>query len=162
MNFQNKIIAGFLVLLLLSLNSCCKNHGDILPDLDFVGNPGNPRFNLQFDNEINVDLDLYVRTPLGDVISYQNTYSSLSEGQLDIDCLCSNCPNGPNENIFFPLDGSSPKGIYEYWVDFYGDCNGPEVESNFTLRLIKINTILRTHEGKLSSGISEIWKYEHD
>ena len=160
---MNSLYPSLLVLMtLFLLNSCCKDYGDILPEVELEGNPGNPRFNLQFDNEQNVDLDLYVRTPLGDVIFYGSPFSATSMGQLDVDCLCGSCPNGPNENIFFPLDGSSPKGTYEYWVDYYSACNAGGAESNYTLRLLRVNTVLRTHRGSLTSGESEIFTYEHE
>jgi uncharacterized protein YfaP (DUF2135 family) len=60
---------------------------------------GNSGFNLQFSNPDNVDLDLYVRTFSGAVISYLNR--SADQGALDVDCLCGNCASGPNENIFW-------------------------------------------------------------
>jgi hypothetical protein len=66
---------------------------------NLVGQDGNPRFNLQFTNADNVDLDLYVRTPSGAVISYLNR--SADQGILVVDCLCGNCASGPNKNIFW-------------------------------------------------------------
>lgn len=154
-----KYIALFIILIICG---CCKDHGDVLPSLDLEGNPGNPRFNLQFDNEVNVDLDLYVRTPLGDVIYYANAFSSNSLGELDVDCLCNSCPNGPNENIFFPLDGSSPKGTYEYWVEYFKHCNEADAPSNYKVYVLRVNAIIKTHEGTLTSGKSDTWTYVHN
>src|SRR4051812_19419653 len=80
-----------------SISSCKKD--DIVPDPSSSSNepgaiqgaPGNPRFNLQFTNGNKVDLDLYVQTPNGTVISYSNP--AAQNGKLDVDCLCGDCPN---------------------------------------------------------------------
>ncbi|CAG4997459.1 hypothetical protein DYBT9275_01780 [Dyadobacter sp. CECT 9275] len=141
---------------LVGLDSCKKK--DAEPVL--VGSPGNPRFNLQFDNEDNVDLDLYVTDPTGETLSYRNT-SSNSGGELDVDCLCDECPNGPNENIFWPEDDSAPKGVYKFWVQYYGDCsNGGSTSSDFTVRVTNNRKVVNTYEGTLSSGRSTVWTYE--
>lgn len=134
----------------------CSEDEDILETLE--GEPGNPRFNLKFDNELEVDLDLHVLTPLGEHIYFGDPYSS-SGGALDIDCICA-CPD---ENIFFPLDDSAPKGTYKYWVNFYDDCSFGSI-SNFTVRVIKGNRIITTKEGTLRTvnDNSIIWEYEHE
>ncbi len=119
------------ITLLWSSLGGCKREVDI--DL-LVGNPGNPRFNLQFTNEVNVDLDLYVKDPNGEIIYYGNKRARKSPGQLDVDCLCSSCPQGPNENIFWPLTGQSPQGKYEFWVNYYRAC-GSIQPSSYTVRV---------------------------
>ena len=116
---------------------------------NLVGQDGNPRFNLQFTNADNVDLDLYVRTPSGAVISYLNR--SADQGTLDVDCLCGNCSSGPNENIFW-VNGTAPTGQYEYWVNYYNDCGTNGSSSSFTLRVIKNGTVLTTKTGTLSAN----------
>jgi uncharacterized protein YfaP (DUF2135 family) len=124
---------------------------------NLVGQDGNPRFNLQFTNADNVDLDLYVRTPSGAVISYLNR--SADQGTLDVDCLCGNCSSGPNENIFW-VNGTAPTGQYEYWVNYYNDCGTNGSSSSFTLRVIKNGTVLTTKTGTLSAnGDSPRWTY---
>ncbi|MFT4524930.1 MAG: hypothetical protein ACI85F_001082 [Bacteroidia bacterium] len=88
------------------------------------GADGSPRFNLRWD--ANVDLDLYVQSPSGEIISY-NDYTSSDGGELDIDCTCS-CGS---ENVFW-ADGG-PAGAYTYWVDYYGECDGSAVPASFTI-----------------------------
>lgn len=125
-----------------------------------VGRPGNPRFNLQFDNEENVDLDLYVTDPRGETISYLNPYSN-SGGELDVDCLCGNCFQGPSENIFWPEDDSAPRGRYRFWVEYYGQCNnGGNTASSYTVRVTMNRQVVATYQGTLSSGSSQVWIYE--
>lgn len=130
------------------------------PEPVLVGSPGNPRFNLQFDNEENVDLDLYVRDPTGETIYYSNTWS-YSGGELDVDCLCDDCPRGPNENIFWPEDNSAPKGIYTFWVDYYDYCGSSSNRtSSYTVRVTNNKKLIATYTGSLSGGESQRWTYE--
>ncbi len=150
-------------LILLSLilcigTSCQENYEDVLPPLPLQGQAGNPRFNLVFDNEFNTDIDLHVETPLGEHIYFGNTYSN-SGGTLDVDCICF-CPD---ENIFFPLDGSAPKGTYKYWVNFYEACSTGAV-SKFTIRVLERNRIVAVKEGTLTSvgENSTVWEYIYE
>jgi hypothetical protein len=158
--FMKKLILPLLSLFCIAvlIYSCSdsedSNNSD---DETFVGQDGNPRFNLQFTNSDNVDLDLYVKTPSGEIVYYGNPFAD--GGELDIDCLCSNCPNGPNENIFWE-NGTAPSGTYEYWVEYYSSCGSSGASSNFTLRLIKNGSVLQTKTGSLSSGESNHWTYE--
>ena len=87
---------------LLSAIGCNKDDDEVTPveetPTTLVGQDGNPRFNLVFTNPENVDLDLYVKAPNGTIVYYGNP--SGAGGTLDVDCLCGDCPQGPNENIF--------------------------------------------------------------
>lgn len=144
---------------LVAVFSSCGNDDsgdDDTNDLNLVGQEGNPRFNLQFTNGDNVDLDLYVETPGGAVISYSNP--SADGGELDVDCMCSSCPQGPNENIFWQ-DGTAPSGTYRYHIDYYSGCGGGDQSSDYTLRVIKNGEVLATKTGTLSSGQTEIWTH---
>lgn len=132
-----------------------------VPANPIVGQQGNPQFNLHFTNEAQVDMDLYVEDPQGSIIYYANV-SSASGGQLDVDCLCSVCPNGPNENIFWPLDDSAPKGTYRYWVEYFGSCDGSNASSTYTVRVIRNGSIVNTEIGTLSAGSTPVWTYVHD
>ncbi|WP_456377811.1 hypothetical protein [Lutibacter sp.] len=99
---------------------------------------GYPRFNSQFTNPDNVDLDLFAKTPSGAIISYSNPLAD--SGTLDADCLCSDCPQGPTENIYW-TNGSDPSGTYEYWVNYYDYCGSEGAQSSFTLRVIQSGVV---------------------
>jgi uncharacterized protein YfaP (DUF2135 family) len=64
------------------------------------------------------DLDLHVRTPSNFEIYFSQPFDASSNGQLDHDDI-----PGPiqrwTESIFFPMDGSSPNGTYQYFVHNY-------------------------------------------
>ncbi|MEQ9302787.1 MAG: hypothetical protein RJQ14_02645, partial [Marinoscillum sp.] len=99
-----------------------------------------------------------------DRIYYGQTFSA-SGGQLDVDCLCSECPQGPNENIYWPTDGTAPSGDYEYWVEFYGSCSDgieDSPSSEYTLRVVVNKKIIKTHTGTISRGLSEKWVFTKD
>ena len=152
------------IVLCIAHDACVKK--DPVPEEEvgeqLVGSPGNPRFNLQFTNQANVDLDLYVQDPTGEITSYGNPYS-YSGGELDVDCLCGDCPQGPNENIFWPEDDSAPKGTYKFWVEYYDNCgNGSLLSSNYTVRVTNNQRIVSTYTGTVSSGASPIWTYRKD
>ncbi len=142
-------LAASTLVVMLSFNISCKKKKDEQPEIK--GKPGNPRFNLQFTNEQNVDLDLHVLTPNGYEIYYGNKQAD--KGQLDVDCLCGDCPNGPNENIYWEV-GTAPSGEYKFWVEYYDDCGSGGI-SDFTLRLMKNSEILQTYTGTLSANGSK-------
>jgi hypothetical protein len=123
---------------------------------ELEGSPGNPRFNLQFTNQENVDLDLIVETPGGSLIYWENP--SAENGTLDLDCLCGDCEKGPNENIFWE-DGSAPSGTYTFWVNYFQSCNGNNEPAEYTLRVLKNNRIIDTKKGILSSGTTTSWTH---
>lgn len=111
------------------------------------GNPGNPRFNLQFTNGNNVDLDIHVRTPNNTEIYFASP--SGQGGRLDVDCICGSCGATGNENIFW-TDGTAPAGTYKVWVYYYGNC-GATASSTYTLRVMQNSTVVATYTGTLSS-----------
>jgi len=116
------------------------------------GNPGNPRFNLQFSNGNNVDLDLHVRTPNGSEIYFGNT--SAQNGSLDVDCICGSCGTTGNENIFW-TDGTAPVGTYKVWVKYYSDCSSGNSASTYTLRVMQNNSVVATYTGSLSPASTQ-------
>lgn len=143
---KNFIVKSSLFLFAILILFSCKK--DAVEE-KLEGTPGNPRFNLKFTNPENVDLDLHVLTPDGSEIYFDNP--NADGGNLDVDCLCGECPNGPNENIYW-VEGSAPSGTYKYWVEYYGDCGGTgNAASEFTLRLVKGSTVLETYSGTLSA-----------
>ena len=134
--------------LMLCVFSCRKKQEPHPQEPEIVGKPGNPRFNLHFTNEENVDLDLHVITPSGEELYFANDYGD--GGQLDVDCLCGECPNGPNENIYWEV-GTAPEGTYQFWVEYYESCTGSDNnKSEFTLRLMKNADVIQKHTGVLS------------
>ena len=157
------ILRSVMLLSLVSIFylSCKKNNSDSNNDPGAIqGAPGNPRFNLQFTNGSKTDLDLYVATPNGYVLSYSNP--SDQKGQLDVDCLCGDCPNGTNENIFW-VPGTAAKGIYQVWAVYYGDCDGSGASSNYTIRIMNNSNILQTYTGTLSpnNNQSPVYTYNY-
>jgi len=119
------------------------------------GQNGDPRFNLQFSNSGNVDLDLYVQTPNGSIISYSNT--TAQGGTHDVDCACGN--DCDQENVFWD---NGPSGVYTFWVDYYGDCGSGSTSSNFTIKVMNNNNVVMTKTGTLNSGESTHWTYDHN
>ncbi len=141
-------------ILIVSVSACKKESepdpgGGTVDPTVIQGAPGNPRFNLQFTNGSKTDLDLYVQTPNGSVISYSNP--AIQNGKLDVNCLCGDCPNGPNENIYW-TPGTASKGNYKVWVEYFGDCDNSRGSSNYTLRIMNNSTIIQTYTGTLSPG----------
>ncbi|MGC4020451.1 MAG: hypothetical protein QM734_00150 [Cyclobacteriaceae bacterium] len=153
----SKIKHALLFCIVISIYVGCSKSSSPAPNanIGLVGNPGNPRFNLHFDNETNVDLDLHVIDPSGAEIFWEST-TSASGGHLDVDCLCGDCPQGPTENIYWAINGNSPSGTYKYWVEYYSYCDSP-ASSNFTLKVLTGNNLVATHTGSLSSGSSTMW-----
>ncbi len=118
--------------------------------LDLVGGDGELRFNLQFTNESEVDLDLHVRTPGGFDIYYSDPVDP-SGGELDVDCYCGDCPQGPNENIFWPQGSAAEAGTYSVSVEYFAPCgfDFPLPTSDYTLRILHAGAVVETYTGTL-------------
>ena len=114
---------------------------------ELEGQEGSLRFHLKFDNEMEVDLDLHVLEPSGEEIHYAYPLSS-NKGELDVDCKCGHCPQGPSENIFWPDDVYMP-GTYTYWVNYFTGCDSFGAASSYTLYVIVDDEVARIHEGTL-------------
>jgi uncharacterized protein YfaP (DUF2135 family) len=147
-------ISFLTIALCVGVTSCKKKVTKF--DAPIQGAPGNPRFNLQFTNPETVDLDLHVITPNGEEIYFLNPAADL--GQLDVDCLCGDCPSGPNENIFWQI-GNAPKGEYKFWVEYYESCDGNDSESEFILRRLNGSNVEESQQGTLSSGKSQVYSF---
>jgi uncharacterized protein YfaP (DUF2135 family) len=150
-SMKNSLLLISMMVLMNAATSCKKESKDEditpPPTEEIKGTPGDPRFNLQFDNSADADLDIHVLTPNGSEISYSNP--SGQGGTLDVDCLCGDCATGPNENVFW-VPGNAPRGTYKVWVEYFGSCGDAIVPSNFTLRIMNTNTVLRTIQGTLA------------
>lgn len=119
--------------------------------LDLAGGDGELRFNLEFTNETDVDLDLHVITPLGEEIYYADEEDSTG-GELDVDCLCGSCPQGPSENIFWEYGGNAEPGTYQVSVVYYTSCDffsGPA--SEYTLRFLESGQVVETVTGTMAN-----------
>lgn len=155
MKLRTLFTTALLVSITLLNTQCKKESEDITPDPGtgsggtLAGNPGNPRFNLQFTNGNNVDLDLHVRTPNNSEIYYANP--SAQSGSLDVDCICGSCGTTGNENIFW-TNGTAPSGTYKVWVYYYGDCGNSSATSTYTLRVLQNSTVVATYTGTLSAS----------
>jgi hypothetical protein len=104
------------------------------------------RFTMEWD--ASTDLDLYVRTPAGEVISWRNTVAGT--GSLDVD------DQGGGrlvENIFFAAP--APTGMYEFWVDNYDGTTA----ANYTIRVATPSTTVATYSGALAAAPGESQHY---
>lgn len=96
------------------------------------------------------DLDLFVRDPFAEEVSYLNP-AIPSGGQLDVDANagCAQRMATPVENIFWPTGGGVP-GDYVVTVDLFSYC-GNEAPVNFTLTTL-IQGQTQTQSGSVSAG----------
>ena len=118
-----------------------------------VGADGVLRFNLRFSNETEVDLDIFVDTPGGETIYWDNKEDS-SGGQLDVDCLCNSCDLGPSENIYWDYGGEAPHGTYTITVDYFNPCDwavGVDPSSDYTLLVMQSGSVIEEYTGTLDS-----------
>ncbi len=74
---------------------------------------GFPRFTLAWEGDD--DIDLYVITPGGFVLSYTDKYDEATQGRVG-EPVVQNAVGKHVENVYFPLDGSAPSGTYEFYV----------------------------------------------
>jgi uncharacterized protein YfaP (DUF2135 family) len=144
------MLFGTIALLTGSL-SCEKdeNTGPALPEIteEMHGQEGDPRFNLRFTNSENANLDIHVQTPDGTDI-YQGNRSGQG-GELDLDCLCSEFPTSPSENVYWQ-PGTATAGTYKIWVEYFDSCTGTKAPSNFTLRVMTNGNTVKKYSGTLS------------
>ncbi len=96
------------------------------------------------------DLDLYVRDPVNDEVSYFNP-AIASGGQLDVDANagCAERMAAPVENIFWPTGGGAV-GNYVVTVELFSHC-GAEMPISFTLDTL-IRGEVQTRTGTVSAA----------
>ena len=97
-------------------NECCSDSDCTADGYGCIGRrcvaTGNPRFTLTWYGDD--DLDLYVETPDGTILSYANTFDEVSGGRVGEDTDQVGL-DFHVENVYFPLTGS-PAGTYSYYV----------------------------------------------
>ncbi|WP_378177180.1 YfaP family protein [Aquimarina sp. SS2-1] len=112
------------------------------------GQDGSPRFNLTWSGS--ADLDLYVRDPSGETLSFSNPQSS-SGGALDVDCT-GNCAGGNSENITWTNGG--PSGTYQFYVNIYSGNS-----TSYTITVRDNGRTVNTYNGTINSGNSNTLSY---
>ncbi|MEL7494096.1 MAG: hypothetical protein AAGJ95_09065 [Cyanobacteria bacterium J06554_11] len=97
----------------------------------------------------NADLDLLVREPSGEAVSFFNAVTS-TNGQLDVDANrdCKERMASPVENIFWPT-GSGPQGDYTASVLYFKGC-GETAPIAFTLDILAQGQV-QSHTGTVST-----------
>ena len=118
------------------------------------GGAGELRFHMAFDNHEAVDLDLHVIEPGGEHIYYSDPRAQ-SGGELDIDCMCGYCPNGPSENIYW-RDAQAERGIYQVWVEYFDACEIAHSGASYTLWVLQGDDVMASFEGTLRTGQSRV------
>src|SRR5690606_30380118 len=147
---------AFMLFAAVAIIGCSKDESSDDNGGELVGNPGNPRFNLQFTNAENVDLDLYVQTPDGTILYY--AHPTGQGGTLDGGCMCVSCAQGTNENSDWE-NGTAPAGTYKHWVNYFISCDSASLSSCYTLRFLKNNQVLAAKSGTLNGGTSDVWTH---
>jgi len=101
------------------------------------------------------DLDLFVKGPSGEQVSYFNPEIS-SGGQLDVDANagCAERMAAPVENIFWPT-GEGVPGDYVVTVDLFSRCEGSSGPINFTLDTL-VRGEVQSRSGTVSDGQTSV------
>jgi len=123
------------------------------------GGSGELRFHMVFDNHDAVDLDLHVLEPSGEHIYYSDP-RAISGGELDVDCMCGYCPNGPSENIYWN-HAEAKGGVYQVWVEYFTACEVAHSASSYTLWVLLGDDVVGSLEGTLSRGQSEVLHFQY-
>ncbi len=83
------------------------------------------------------DLDLYVTTPDGSIISFGQPTSS-DGGTLDVDANAACSPveivSPPVENVFWPV-GGAPSGTYSVQLNYFSECEGGTGPQDYTVEI---------------------------
>jgi hypothetical protein len=108
------------------------------------------------------DLDLHVITPNGDDLNYQLEGEDPDSGgqfQHDDDPEYLDGAKTFQETVFFPLDGSAPGGVYEFYV--YNGHEVPDPARPFTIYVYEDDTKVATKRGRVENG-AESTHYMYD
>ena len=95
------------------------------------------------------DLDLHIRCPSGEIISYQRSHSRCG-GELDVDMNAGGRKSAePVENVYWPEDGA-PKGKFVVMVNHYARHGGRD-PTKFTVA-VTVDGKTKRFTGAVSSG----------
>ncbi|MBK6764827.1 MAG: hypothetical protein IPG71_00575 [bacterium] len=103
-----------------------------VPEATIPVGTGEVQVTLQWFNENNLDLDLWVYEPSGERCYFGHSETATG-GQLDRDNLCGNYQNGTPENIFWQ---TAPVGEYSVWVDWWSDCGNNIPQQPLNIRVV--------------------------
>lgn len=146
--------------MLVSSASCVTDDEECQPTsnqhINKVKQKGEPQFKLYFLNNQNVDLDLYVKDPLENIISSKDQ-KSLTGGIVDLEYS----GFAEVENIYWPMGDFAPKGTYHYWVKHNKISNHYSTNSDFILQVIHDGEIVAIEKGSLDYGTSSVFIYHH-
>ena len=124
-----------------------------------LGGPGAPDVSFRLEWIGTADLDLHVRTPLGEEIWYVDRRSR-SGGTLNDDCNVD-----PEDGCAEPLEivswphGAAPEGRYEYWVRLMHP-RGTPLPVAYAVAVLRGGRAFRRHEGQLSEPGASSDKWE--
>ena len=116
------------------------------------GGPGAPDVSFRLEWIGTADLDLHVRSPLGEEIWYVDRRSR-SGGALNNDCNVDpedGCTE-PLEIVSWP-DGAAPEGTYEYWVRLMHPRETP-LPVAYAVAVLRGGRAFRRHEGQLGRPV---------
>lgn len=152
-------VLSVIVAVCLSVLTGCASTADRQPVQRQLGT-GELTFRLAWTGR--ADLDLHVRSPLGEKIWFMGRTSE-SGGELDFDCnatpeaICED----PVENIYW-VRGRAPDGEYEYRVQLVSPHADP-IPVRFRVVVLEEGEIVETREGELSEPHSTAgpWSFVH-
>lgn len=101
---------------------------------------GDPQFTMIWDTD--ADLDLHVIEPGGSEIFWEERRGKKG-GELDVDDVDGQGP----ENIYWRV-GDAPRGIYQWWVHYYGGFGGKVRKTKWQVR-VKHDGQVEVFEGTL-------------
>ena len=142
-------LAAALLLTVTSLSAGCAS-------TDLRPGTGDLSFRLTWTGS--ADLDLYVRSPLGERIYFLDRQAP-SGGKLDVDCNVRGrlCPE-PMENIYWAR-GAAPTGTYEYWV-IIAQQEGMTEDDSYRVEVRRTKRVVQANEGSVQQLASEIFSSE--
>lgn len=91
-------------------------------------------------------MDIFVITPGGVEIGYENGIDEASGGRLDFDSYGQSTGRWV-ENIYFPTVGFAPVGNYTFFAETGGNTNGEMIDDIWTLAVYEGDVLVDSHTG---------------